>query len=1151
MAKRKQPNDATERAEKLPKMSAANRNVPKEIHSLADLSEEEEEEELSPSVDDEHSDEQSDESSGDENDISSLRPSKTKAALSAQDVQVARETSELFRSNIFKLQIDELIGELKLSDKLTQPLDRLLFQIKYLLKDSESLEDLSLAEAEELFSGKRDSITIPFADPKPKHGIKYKFGFKPPKDVNVVGSYSLKTAVRQPEGFGVDMLVTMPSPLFQSKDYLNYRYFHKRAFYLACIARKIKSDTSLPLDLHYTLFHDDPLRPFLRLDLKADWLPSKLKVHINIILGIDTGVFEGKKLARDRNCIRMQTDDVDALPATPWYNSSVLSETTHTPYLAFLHRTSLQCEAFKDACKLGRLWLRQRGFGTSPRKGGFGHFEWAMLMAVLLQGGGNSVGSKVLMNGYSSYQLFKATLSFLAAKDCFGLNFSPEVGRLTKLQPNTEKLPFILDRTCELNVLYKLTPWSYRLLKYEAGITHDLLGDMVQDRFEPVFLHNLNKPQLRYDTIISIEYFPESFSAREKISHQSYEQYFESRVYDVLDTGFGARSRAIAFIHNPLTSWPLSRRKGESSPSSVMLGVILNSDECEKLVTHGPPAESEQSEQFRQFWGKKSELRRFQDGSIKEAVVWNPKPTQLVVHEITSYLFSMHFPNCKLHMDHEKLLRHLPMPSGFSESVTSNALFQSKATSFSKAAYMMQELSDVPLRIRSVLPTSSSLRYTSIHQPIPFEVSGDDDCIAEGIIFFETSNRWPDDLNALEKTKTAFLLKIQEQISKTQNSYTATVGVDFNLIPGVIEIGFLQLQTPEGYIFKLRVSTDRDEQLYERTISQKESVDLYRQLYTGAAEHTQTIQIMALRYPFYSATVRLLKLWLRSQLLLGQIKSEVVELLALKPFVDSAPYGTPSSAITAFFRIIHFIANWDWRSTMLVLDVEKSSSISKDEPRSRQLSTVEGVTMNASLYQKMASSFTVLRQTDPALTHAPMFIGTKNDPTGSLWTKVIPRSDVGKLVGSRLTSLCRAVTALNTKEADKIFKPSLKDYDVVIHLANEGSKKPNVYKNLEVIGRFPELQSVVDESCNIPQSLCNDLQQKYRDAIIFFQGVDKHQRPVIAGIWQQDVQKSRKFKVNLGYSSMPTEDDMIIVNEKAIVKEISRIGGNLIENIDV
>ena len=31
---------------------------------------------------------------------------------------------------------------------------------------------------------------------------------------------------------------------------------------------------------------------------------------------------------------------------------------------------------------------------------------------------------------------------------------------------------------------------------------------------------------------------------------------------------------------------------------------------------------------FRQFWGEKAELRRFQDGNIAEAVVWDVGPAE-------------------------------------------------------------------------------------------------------------------------------------------------------------------------------------------------------------------------------------------------------------------------------------------------------------------------------------------------------------------------------------------------------------------------------------------------------------------------------------------------------------------------------------------
>lgn len=1159
MAKRKQIGNAYEKSNKVVRLNED--KIPKqEIDSFADLSEVSDDDSSDDqSLDTQESSDSEEPSEDSENHTTgSENLKKRTAGLSAQDVQIARETSELFKSNIFKLQIDELISELKLPDKFTQLLDRLLFQINSLLRDVEEYDGLSLREAEDMFLGKDDAITIPFPDPKPKQDIKYKFGFKNPKEVNVIGSYSLRTAVRQPDGVGVDVLVTMPKEIFQPKDYVNYRYFHKRAFYLACVTRNIKLDTTLPVDFHYVSFQDDPLRPILRLDLNADWLPSKLKVHINIIPGLVQNTFDVCKLSMDRQNIRSHSkiDDGEfSGVSTPWYNFSVLSDTTNSIYLEFLHRSSIQCEAFKDACKLGRLWLQQRGFGSSPRSGGFGHFEWAMLMAILLHGGGNSSGSKILMNGYSSYQIFKAMLFFLVTKNRFSLSFSPLSGQVTRLELDSKHSPIVLDRTHQLNILYKMTSWSHKLLQYEASVTYDLLDDVVQDRFDAIFLQNLTKRHLRFDTLFRINYSLSSleFSAKDKISHLSYEQYVEDRFYNILSRGYADRSRVIAFLHEPTSAWNLSRRQVTKKDLSLTVGIILNPDECEKLVTHGPLAESkEEAENFRQLWGQKSELRRFQDGSIKETTLWTQKQFGIVLNEITSYLFSLHFPKCELNMEHEKLLKHLPMHSDSSLGPSSHKDFQAKLTSFQNAVYMLQSLDDVPLRIRTVLPTSSSLRYTSIYVPKSFEVSGMDDCMASGIIEFESSNRWPDDLDALEKTKTAFLLKIQEQIAKTKKDYTSTVGIDFDLIPGVKEIGFLQLMTPEGFIFKLRVATDRDELLYQRDLERRsEAIEHYKQLYTGAAKHTRTIQIMSLRYPFYSATARLLKVWLRSQMLLGQIRPEMIDLLALIPFVNSAPYGTPSSPVTAFYRIIYFIANWDWRDSFLALDVEKASDASKDVSYSKKLSSVEGTNMSALLYQKLAGEFSVLRQRDPAFTHGPIFIGTKDDPSGILWSKVLPPSDTGKLVGSRLTSLCRAVMNISCNEVDKIFKPSLKDYNVVIHIA-QGSKKSNVYKNLEVIGRFPELTKLIEKSCDTVDAFYNELREKYEESLIFFKGVDKHQRPIIAGLWQREVQKSRKFKVTLGYSTMPSiDDEAVIINKKAIIAEIRRIGGDIIERIDM
>lgn len=54
------------------------------------------------------------------------------------------------------------------------------------------------------------------------------------------------------------MNVLHPQGLFQEKDYLNGRFFQKRAFYLATIAAAIISKSQLNVDVSYDSLSDDP-----------------------------------------------------------------------------------------------------------------------------------------------------------------------------------------------------------------------------------------------------------------------------------------------------------------------------------------------------------------------------------------------------------------------------------------------------------------------------------------------------------------------------------------------------------------------------------------------------------------------------------------------------------------------------------------------------------------------------------------------------------------------------------------------------------------------------------------------------------------------------------------------------------------------------
>ena len=110
---------------------------------------------------------------------------------------------------------------------------------------------------------KSHKIAIPFPDPKPEKVAAYKLAYAQPSNINVVGSYALKTMVRSEHALSVDMVVKMPEAIFQEKDFLNYRYFYKRAYYLACIAAGLQEATHDQFTLNFEYLNGNSLHPVL------------------------------------------------------------------------------------------------------------------------------------------------------------------------------------------------------------------------------------------------------------------------------------------------------------------------------------------------------------------------------------------------------------------------------------------------------------------------------------------------------------------------------------------------------------------------------------------------------------------------------------------------------------------------------------------------------------------------------------------------------------------------------------------------------------------------------------------------------------------------------------------------------------------------
>lgn len=1102
---------------------------------------------------------------------------RQKTQLTAQDIQVARETAELFKSNIFKLQIDELIKEVKLKESHLQLIEKALHRLHHIITLIPLKTDLTLSEAESYFNSKK--VVIPFPDPKPTKA-NYKFSYLPPEDVNLVGSFGLKTAISQKLGSSIDIALTMPRELFQAKDYLNYRALYKRAFYLAYLADNLiplSKKNDLPLKISYHFLNEDILCPVLKLesietDNENHLSFNKTKCSINLIVSLPFNVFDSKKILPDKNCIRIQSD-TEELPPTPIYNSSILSQTAYDYYLKYLYATKKSTDAFKDACILGKLWLKQRGMGSSFNQGGFGHFEFATLMCALLNGGGVN-GNKILLHGFSSYQLFKGTIKYLSSMDlCSGyLSFSSAIGENVSSKYISDAdfgVPTIFDKNLRLNILWKMTTFSYGMLRKHATDTFQLLKDVVYDRFDPILLHRADFDLMRYDLVLNLtipEDLYDSFNALEKITFLTFENFLKHKLYLILQNGLGDRVTHINIKNEKISpSFSLYKRKSANSSSVFVLGLILNPEECDKLVTKGPSSEDEEAgRRFRSFWGPLASLRKFKDGNIQHCVVWNPSQGTPMIINIIQHILNHHLheeASQHLSFDAQSLLSNLPiplLPSAHSQLVLTLSSFTNLHKSFDSLSKYLTSL-DLPLNVKSLLPASPALRFTSLLQPVPFCVSNPD-FWNDAVLQFETSSRWPDEINALEKTKAAFLMKIKEHLDM-KSSYSTFLSKDES-IPFNESIILLNVLTPEGYGFKIRALTERDEVLYLRAVQNAEKhksilQDVYLKFnlkYFGSLKHTRTISTLAHHFQFYSPTVRLFKRWLDSQLLLCHFPDELIELIAMKPFVDPAPYSTPHSVTNGFLQILSFLASWNWKDDPLILDLTKQVDQEDDNINLKHTDKI-----NVQLYQLIELNFRKIRQADPSGVKTQFFIGSKDDPSGILWS-----SDLTLPISTRLTSLAHLAVQLIKKEGlnesnvNLLFTPALNDYDFVIKVktydlaTSSGIMPSNAFKNL--IGVETSFPDDLTSKYDLVQAFVHDLNRKFGNAIIFsthnFTGLQQNGSNVIAGIFIPSSLAKKKFKVNLDVNIKPiAETDEFIINKEAIFSQIKFLGGDLVQSV--
>ncbi|KAI1428966.1 Nrap protein [Xylaria sp. FL1777] len=1057
-------------------------------------------------------------------------------------------------SSAFVLETDELLREVKLDYATAFPgLDQTLRQFKEAI---EGLDQYGPVPIDEASSGweKTSRTAIPYPDPKPAKNCPYKVSFEKPAHINVVGSYTSQTMVKSQSNFAVDMIVVMPATLFSEKDYRDYRYFYKRAFFLAYITNALRKKFS-DLDFVYTNLNGNMLLPVLvaRSQTQSseaqsaehkESRPKQFNYEIRIIPNAPEGFFPASKLSATSISIRRgaSEDTKDAKMPSPFYNSTLKSESRFLSYLKLLHRTANTCASFKDACILGRIWLQQRGFGSDIADGGFGHFHWAVLMALLLQSGGRK-GEPILSPSLHASQLFKATLQYLASSN---LHKKPVIlgSNIATPEAVRQNGPVLYDSAREINIMFNMTTWSAFMLNEHAKLSLSAINDPQVDQFDSLFITKVNQPLQMFDLFVNIKVPSSASQASLNVSDgRSPTIAHAEDIYRTLKKALGERAKLINVQLPKPAAWKVTASSTKSKPENIFVGIMCDPTKASKAREFGPLYEQKKdAAKFREFWGDIAELWQFPSGEIVESVSWTEHASlgyfgicQAIIRYILKSRLKLTDDNLEFHGQE------------FSDVISLSSMdrsdFDAVKAAFSVFETDVRELGDLPLSIRQITPISPETRYSSLRLPAPNSRKQGMTPI-EAMLSFEASGKWPENIASIQRAKIALLLQIGRSLEGAKGEIKTHLGLE-DASRETENLAFLDIVYESGFSFRLRVHSDQEETLLDR---QTKDQTLDRHIRTEAAAllssarwrsvilplHNQTISTYCTRFPALSSSIRLTKHWFNAHRLGNYFNEPLIELFVLQAFLQHHPFPMPSSTSTGFLRTLLLLASYDWREEPMIVDPSDS------------LSATERLDISTRLE--------AWRKIDANMNRTTLFVATPFEVTGVAYTQGIP-----KVIATRMTTLARSASkAAKDKGVEldprTLFQSGLRDYDVIIHLSakaikgvlREDGTRHSHFKNLDESGG--------SEALPLPESPISTLLRRfssiYATPLLFFHGGPED--TVIAALWNPQLH-SRGFSANMPSSFKPigADADTFELNREAVLAEIARIGGDLIEKIDV
>lgn len=420
----------------------------------------------------------------------------------------------------------------------------------------------------------------------------------------------------------------------------------------------------------------------------------------------------------------------------------------------------------------------------------------------------------------------------------------------------------------------------------------------------------------------------------------------------------------------PVTSKPATPPDCISTPSGcewIVIGLTLNSETCARLVDRGPPAEdTESTNAFLALWGSsKAQLRRFKDGAIVHAVVWDSaieddenkgkmpyvrfenddKLNGGIVERIVRHIVRVHFlgnpkasPSLEFslrgmlsaidgvlnendastnHSRFNQLTAHRQVVKAYESLAQFLRKHSAKTEPVEGTSDLVSRLG-IPLSIDAVEPLSPVLRYAEVFPPLPHPLLGETGIpslatgkkVAGAVlsdpieiqIRFGPSSKWPTDLKAIGAAKCAMLVQMIDGMTEMKRR---GVGGSDHLGGNLYVTHSFADVGWMGFVFRIRVRADPELRLL-RSLNKPsdEAALLLRALvkqHVTAPTHHSMMLSVYTTNPSACGVTRMARRWVSSHFLSGHIPVEAIELLVASTFVCSKSPVDPPSSVVTGF----------------------------------------------------------------------------------------------------------------------------------------------------------------------------------------------------------------------------------------------------------